>query len=396
MPTVVSGYRSATPTGIASQRLVIEMQDKIYQYDPSKTPMLHFLSMSAEGSKASAAVYNHLEDEPLPSWGTLGANLSSGATISITVADSTFIRPGDLIVIPTSIVAGKPEVLYANGTPADATHFTAIRDWAQVNGGVGGTAALSGANFVVIGNVNAEGTGTRTMMQTTEAAIQNFCQIIKTPWGITGTLDATTTYGGPDRVTQAQKAATEHAFEQERTFLFGQKNSRTDATTSRAIRSTGGIYYWLTTNSVNAGGTLTHATMETLCEKVFRYGSSTKVMLCSRRVMSQLDNIAEARLETVARQDTYGVQMKRYVSGHGELLVKIHDLLINDYAGSAIVVDMANIQKRFTVNQDGKRDALLRMNIQLPEEDAVKNEYLSEVGLHVHLEKTHGLLTGVA
>jgi hypothetical protein len=118
-------------------------------------------------------------------------------------------------------------------------------------------------------------------------------------------------------------------------------------------------------------------------------------MLCSRRVMSQLDNIAEARIETVPAADTYGVNVRRYVSGHGELLIKIHDLLINDYAGVGIVIDMTNVEKRFTVNSEGKRDALLRMNIQNNDEDAVKNEYLSEVGLHIHLEKSHGLLTGV-
>ena len=194
---------------------------------------------------------------------------------------------------------------------------------------------------------------------------------------------------------QAQKAATEHAFEQERAFLFGTKRNTT-GTNSRGLRSTGGIYYWLTTNSVNAGGTLTHASMETLCEKVFRYGSSTKTMLCSRKVMSQLDNIAEARIETVPQADTYGVTMRRYVSGHGELMIKIHDMLINDYNGVGIVIDMAQVEKRFTVNSEGKRDSLLRMNIQNNDEDAIKNEYLSEVGLHVHLEKAHGLLTGVA
>lgn len=393
MPTVASGYRSATPTGIASQRLIIEMQDQIYQYDPNKTPMLTILSQSA-GSKAAAAVFNHLEDEPLPSWDTLAGNLSSGATTSILVTTPTLYRVGDLLLIPTSLAGGKPEVVLVT-VAAGTSPITATRDWVNNNAGTGGTAALSGSNLLIMGNVNEEASGTRTLLQTTEAQITNNCQIIKTPWGISGTLDATATYGGPDRVTQAKKAATQHAFEQERAFLFGTKRVTTGAN-GRAVRSTGGIYYWLTTNSVAAGGTLTHSTMETLCEKVFRYGSATKTMLCSRRVMSQLDNIAEARLETVVASDTYGVQMRRYVSGHGELLVKIHDLLINDFAGVGIVIDMTNVQKRFTVNQEGKRDALLRMNIQAPDEDAVKNEYLSEVGLHIHLEKSHGLLTGVA
>ena len=394
MPTVATGYRSATPTGIASQRLVIEMQDQIYQYDPNKTPMLCILSESA-GSKASAAVYNHLEDEPLPSWDTLGANLSSGSATSMTVTTGGLYRQGDLILVPKSLAGGKPEVILVNAAPSGNTLPTVVRDWVNNNGGTGGTAAVSGDNVTIIGNVNEEASGTRTLLSTTEAAVQNFCQIIKTPFGVSGTLDATATYGPGDYTYQRQKNATQHAFEQERAFLFGTKRSTTGAN-SRAVRATGGIIYWLSTNAVSAGGTLTHSTMETLCEKVFRYGSGTKVFLVSRRIASQLDNIAEARLETVPAAETYGVKMRRYVSAHGELLVKIHDMLINDYAGTGIVIDMTNVQKRFTVNREGKRDALLRTNIQTPDEDAEKDEYLSEVGLHVHMEKTHGILTGVA
>jgi hypothetical protein len=376
------------------------MQDQIYQYDPNKTPFLTILSQSS-GSRAAAAVFNHLEDEPLPSWTTLGSNLSSGSgTFVVATGAGVYFRAGDLVLIPKSLAGGKPEVVLVTSVATDTV--TGVRDWVNNNSGTGGTAAVSGDNVLIMGNVNTEGAASRTLLQTTEAQITNYCQIIRTPWGITGTLDATATYGGPDRVYQAQKAATQHAFEQERTFLFGTKRTTTDSagspafgTTGRAVRSTGGIYYWLTTNSVAAGGTLTHATMESLCEKVFRYGSPTKTMLCSRRVMSQLDNIAEARIETVPAADTYGVQMRRYVSGHGELMIKIHDLLINDYAGVGIVIDMAQVEKRFTQNSEGKRDALLRMNIQNNDEDAIKNEYLSEVGLHVHLEKAHGLLTGV-
>lgn len=390
MPTVATGYRS-TGTGIASQRLIVEMQDKIYQYDPNKTPLLTILSQSA-GSRAANPVFNHLEDEPLPAWDTLAENLD-GTETAVDVTTYALYRVGDLLLIPKSLAGGKPEVLLVTALPGTPT-LTVVRDWVNNNAGTGGTAALTGDNIMIIGNVNEEATGTRSLLQTTEAAIVNYCQIIKTPFGISGTLDATDTYGGGDRVYQAQKAATQHAFEQERAFLFGTKRTTT-GTNGRPLRATGGLYYWLSTNSVAAGGTLTHSTMESLAEKVFRYGSSTKVLLTSRRVMSQLDNIAEARIETVPAADTYGVAMRRYITGHGDFLIRIHDMLINDYAGVALAVDMANVQKRFTVNSEGKRDALLRANIELPDEDAIKSEYLSEVGLHVHLEKAHGLLTGV-
>lgn len=392
MPTVASGYRSATPTGIASQRLVIEMQDQIYQYDPNKTPFLTVLSETS-GSKAGAAVFNHLEDEPLPAWDTLAENMDTTET-GMDVATGGLFRAGDLVLIPTSSINSHPEIVLVSSVSTNT--LTVVRNYAGTGADAttGGTSS-SGANVLIIGNVNEEGSGTRTLLSTTEAAVTNYCQIIKTPYGTTGTLDATNTYGPPDFLHQSRKAAMQHALEQERTFLFGQKRVTTGAA-SRAVRATGGIIYWLSTNTVAAGGTLTHSTMETLCQKVFRYGSGTKLFLCSRTVMSQLDNIAEARIQTVPEANTYGVKMRRYVSGHGDLMIKVHDLLINDYSGYGIVIDMDQVQKRYTVNREGKRDALLRTNIQTPDEDAQKDEYLSEVGLHIHLEKAHGLLTGVA
>jgi hypothetical protein len=387
---------TTTTGGILADRQIIEMQNEIYQYDPNATPLLSILSQTASGSKASAVTYNHLEDEPLPSWDTLGSDLSSNSTTTVAVAHGTYFRAGDLVLIPKSLANSISEVVLVSSVSSN--NLTVIRDWVSNNAGVGGTAAVSGDNVTIIGNVNEEGSGTRTVLTTAEVKVTNYCQIIKTPWEISGSLDATALYGGPDAAYQAKKMASQHAFEQERAFLFGTKRSTTStSSTARGLRATGGIYYWLTTNKVAAGGTLTHSHMESLAQKVFRFNTTGEaLLLCGRTVMTQLDNIAEARIETVVASDTYGVKMRRYVTGHGDFMIKIHDLLINDYAGVAIAVDMSNIQKRFTVNHEGKRDALLRMNIQSPDADSQKAEYLSEVGLHVHREKAHGLLTGVA
>jgi hypothetical protein len=49
---------------------------------------------------------------------------------------------------------------------------------------------------------------------------------------------------------------------------------------------------------VNANGTLTWPTVESLFEKVFRYGSPNKLLIVSRRIATQLDLIAEGRLVT--------------------------------------------------------------------------------------------------
>ena len=151
----------------------------------------------------------------------------------------------------------------------------------------------------------------------------------------------------------------------------------------------------ISTNTTNANGTLTAATMEAFCQSIFRYGSGSKLFMCSRRIASQLDLLGEGKLETVPAADTYGVAIKRYITAHGELLVNIHDLFINDYAGLGIAADMEYVKKRYLADDHGARDGRLRTDIQAPDVDGWADEYLSEVGLHVQLESAHGYLYGV-
>jgi len=118
--------------------------------------------------------------------------------------------------------------------------------------------------------------------------------------------------------------------------------------------------------------------------------------MVSRRIMSQLDLIAEGRVQTSTGADTYGVGLRRYMTGHGEMLIKVHDMLKNSYAGYGIIVDLNNVRLRNMKDEEGRtRDALLRTNIEDPSADGWIDEYLSEVGLHVMLEKSHGYIYGV-
>lgn len=394
-PTVVSGIRS-TGVGIDVDRRVVEMADTIFQYDPNKTPFLTLLSGRLQKQVTGNPVFNHLEDEPLPSSDTLNANLSNGSTTSVTVSNGAYFRGGDICLLPTSVIAGVGEIIKVTSVASNV--LTVTRDFANVNSGTGGTAALSGDVIMIIGNANEENTTVRTILSTTEVTQTNYTQIIRTPFGASATLGGSKLYGGADKTYQRQKFATQHAFEIERTFLFGRKRETTGPSGTHKIRTTNGILSVISTNSVNANGTLTATTMETLCQKAFRYGSSQKLMMCSRTVASQIDLISEGRLETVVGADTYGVQLKRYLTTHGDLLLSIHDGFKDaPYTGYGVVVDLANVKWRYMQDDQGRsRDALLRTNIEDPSADGWVDEYLSEAGLHTMLEKTHAVLTGVS
>ena len=394
MPTVATGVRSTT-VGLQSARRIVDMQSEIFQYDPDKTPMLTFVSERAATERTGNPQFYHLEDEPLPAWDTLSQAITSttqtnGGSGGFLPTNTSYFRVGDLVMIPTSSLTGG-EIVRVTGVGATSS-FTVTRNWPgdQTTGGT----ASNGVYCFIIGNANEENSGVRTILSTTEASVTNYVQIIRTPIGASGTEDASDLYGGKDRAYQRRKMATQHAFEQERAFIFGKKAEV--AGTTHKVRATGGLLSWISTNVTNVNGSLTASALETFFSTLFRYGSNTKLLLCSRLVASQLDMIAEGRINTVPNADTYGVNVSRYVSAHGSVLIHIHDMLEKDYSGYAIAVDLENIKKRYMVNSEGKRDGMLRTNIESPDVDGWVDEYLSEVGLHVIQEKTHGVLKGVS
>jgi hypothetical protein len=373
------------------------MRDRIYRYDPNKTPFLTPLSLRAPAVRTGSPEFKHLEDQPLPWWDTLAQALSSttqtnGGATGFLPTNITYFRPGDIVLIPSSSLTGG-EYLKVTATAAGAG-FIVVRNYAG-DGVTGGTAS-SGAFCAIIGNVNEENATVRQIKSTVEASIVNYTQIIRTPFGASSTLGGSNLYGGADKPTQRRIFATQHAFECERTLLLGKKRQTTGAN-GHPERATGGLLSWITSNVTNVGGTLTDSVFETFAETLFRYGSSTKLLLASRRAMTQIDMIAAGRIQTAVGADTYGVAVKRYLTGHGNLLVSISDVLINDYAGYCVAIDLENVAKRYMNDEEGRaRDNQLRTNIEDPSADGWVDEYLSEIGLHVVLESTHGVLKGIS
>lgn len=388
-PTVVSGIRSSE-VGILQARRVVDMRDHIYDFDPSATPFLTTLSRRLSSVQAQNPVYNHIEDQPLPWWDTMGTTFSPATTgTTATVANGAYFRGGDLVVAPasTGVVGEIFKVVSVAGNV-----LTCVRDYTNT-GTTGGTIANS-SFLAIIGNVNEEHATKRTIKSTTETAVQNFTQIFRDPMGSSNTLQGAKLYGGSERTRQRKKQATQHNLQRERAFLFGKKKEATGPNGNRE-RATGGMIQWISANITNVNGTLTQQVLETWCQGLFRYGSATRLIVGSRLFASELDNIAEAKLQTVPKADTYGVQMSQYVTAHGTLMVSISDQLINSYAGYAFAIDLENVFMRHMEDDDGVRNARLRTNIQDPSADGWEDEYLSEVGLHVTLADTHGYLYGI-
>jgi hypothetical protein len=143
---------------------------------------------------------------------------------------------------------------------------------------------------------------------------------------------------------------------------------------------------------------MTEAEFNDCMRRVFRYGSNERVGLLSPLLSTVMSNLAAGKLQTRNDDKTYGITLSRYQSAGRVIELVEHKLLNNDsltdlsgIAGWGLFLDIADLSIRYM----NGRFTILRENTQANDVDGRQDEYLSEVGLELALEKKHGMATGV-
>ncbi len=376
----VTGTRATAGTaGIESTSRVIDMSDTIHLLDPNTAP-LTAITMKLRKAKAISPEVKWHEDDYLPTLATVNDTIAGGAaTEEVVVTDATFLRVGDIIKslgadAQTLVVTASDQTLTTTMGTIDGTNMAAIAD---------------GALLLVIGNRNAEGAASRTIISTQKTQITNYTQIFRKPFGVTRTLQNSEIYGGDDLAYQSRKHGIEHRIDIERAYLFGEKNETTSG--AQAVRTCQGIISRITqvTTLVN----VTAALFETFLNTGFRYGPARKMLFASRLWVSSLNGIARASIETIPSSKKFPLALTEYVSGHGKCYIVTHNLLEHEganndaYIGWALLLDMDSIYHRYLQNSDTR----VKTNIQQPDEDQRKDEYLTECCPMLIQEKNHSL-----
>ncbi len=395
---VVTGARSnpattGTPTGaIDASSRVIDMSDTIHLLDPNEAP-LTAITMKLRKAHCINPKIEWLEDDYLPSTTTLSASLSASTVTAAVLHSATFVnvRKGDVLQNQTT-----GENMYVSSMSSASVTFTR-----QIGGVAAATATQATTDILlVIGNANEEGANSRIVKSTTKTNLSNFTQIFRWPFGLTGTLNQSETYGGSDLSYQTRKAGIEHRISMERSFMFGVKADDSAAGSGAApIRFCDGVLARVTSN-VSALGTATNAAMTTTTFETFlstgmRYGPARKVLFASRQIMSEINAFATNRIVTVPTTTSFPLAITEYVSPHGKVYLVSHNLLVGAegatkrYGGYALMLDMDSIFYRYLQG----RDTTLKTNIQSNDADARQDEYLTEACPMVIQEKNHSVIT---
>ena len=265
-----------------------------------------------------------------------------------------------------------------------------------VERGIGGGAAAiaDGANLFIAGTAYEEGATSPTGISFDATVAENFTQIFRTAFTVTETLRATNLRTGDKEDEMATKALKLHMQDIERAMFFGKK-SEANGSTAQPTRFTGGLINTITNvnDRSTASGVMTEDQFDrSLIEDVFAFGSNQKIMFCGAKVAGHLQKFGKDRWQPTVVEGTYGVNLTRYATFAGDLMVHLHPQFrqVPGMENAAVIIDFPHLKYRF---MEGRDTQLLR-DRQSNDMDAVKHEYLTECGLELLQDKTHAYIKG--
>jgi len=314
----------------------------------------------------------------------------------------------DFIVAAGTGIYGRVYDLWMCSETGEVVMITAISTdtWTVIRGvgSGGGTPIDSGDTLFYIGNAIPTGKGERAKLSTQTAPIYNYTQLMKEGLELTRTADMTNLFGGPERTYLRRKHAEQHLRDIERTFWFGKRDDliQSDSPTASVIPgmdyTTRGVLEFLATNeSENLTGSMTEDEFELILEGAFRYGNSTKFMFCAPRACTVIDSWGRAKLELVPKDTTYGIEINRYKSSHGELNIIMNRLFYDfatggtfdtdgpyrDYGKFSCILDLEYLGYKYLL------DTILETDIQENDAETFEDQYRTQAGLFLAHETHH-------
>jgi len=247
--------------------------------------------------------------------------------------------------------------------------------------------------LLIIGSHYAEGSSTPEAVSYDPSVVTNYCQIFRTALDITNTAKATNIrYADGQYIKEAKREALEiHSIEMERAFLWGGSVEDT-STGPQTDRTTKGLINFISTNVQDFADSVSISVWETFLEGVFKNGSNEKIALFGARAINVFNQLARAHytVEATPTTDTYGMNMTKWITPFGTLQIKQHPLLsqVSDFQDWGFVLDPKNVKYRYLRG----RDTQYLENRQSPGDDTTTNEFLTECGLELNHESSHGVI----
>lgn len=369
---------------IDGERIFVDIREDIQELQTEEAP-LSVVTREAEDNSTEKPEYKHYESDLRATTVTVTADATDTATtLTLDTDEGNNVHPNMILFVNDTNERMRITSVDRNNDEIDVE---------RALGSSSASAITSPSTLVIMGNAEEEGAGAPEEVNAELTKVNNYTQIFRHPFSVTGTTAATVLEAGdPEFDRLSEQKAKEHVRAIEMAFMFGVKQE--DLSGSNPRRTTGGLKEHITTNTLNlSGSALGEQQFENFLADVFQYGSDTKWMFAGAHLMKSINRWAREDLQTKVGEDTFGVRVGQLITTFGVLNIRQHKLLSrHGNPGKGFIVDPDSISRRPLNNNQQNRDNTLRMNIQNPDEDKLKSEYLSELGFEVRNESKCALI----
>lgn len=360
--------------------------------EPNGNAPLNALLAMGSSEPTDDPEYKNFRDELPDRKMTVNGAVASTSTGTVTIDasdDNKFAVNGSIVVNSET-----GEVMHVTADTT-ATTLTVTRN-------IGGTThqIADNAELFIAGFAAQEGGSSPTAISFDATVASNYTQIFRTAFQVSNTLNSTFLRTG-DKMDEAMtKALKLHMSDIERAMFFGVKHE-SNGSTAQPTRFTGGLLNSLTnvvditTDYATYGGTGAGKMPEEgfdslLISTIFKFGSKQKIAFVGENVANHLQQYGKDRWQPTALEGAYGVNLTRYNTFAGDLMVHLHPQFrqVPGMKNSMIIVDFPYLSYRYLEG----RDTQLLENRQSPDADSVKHEYLTECGLELLQDKVHAYI----
>lgn len=373
---------------ILADEKVVDMEPKFRLLDPDESQFSTILN-KLPSRQATREKVNWLEDQYLPRTSAVVSGAADGTATSlvVTTGEGVNFRDDDLV---RNMKTG--EMFEVSSVSNDT--LTIVR-------GIGDAAAAAmtaGDELLIVSNASAQSADVGVLKITTRTLGYNYTQIVRHPFGFSGTDVEIETYGAGDPMNEIAKKAVEHRRSLEALHFFGARDFVSASPSSKGYM--GGLAEFITTNVYSSIGTLTRGSLDDKLREIFQHGSRNKVLFAAPVPAQALSGLmGDNWVRAQPGETTYGAKVTGFISGaYGDRVPVItkrewgaFPTTSNQYGSWIVAVDLDYVQKRPLRN----RGTRLLRNRQGNGEDREVHEYLTELSFEVSVEQAHGLLKGI-
>jgi len=234
--------------------------------------------------------------------------------------------------------------------------------------------------IIIQASAQSEASSKRTAKSTKSTSATNYIQVARDNFVVSDILDASDLYGGDELAYQTRKMGIQHLRKIEWALWLSEASENTSG--SQPIRTTGGVNEHIVTNETDFGGVMNVVDFEAFLRSGFRHGEKNKLFVVSREVASEISLLALGRLELVSGDQSFGLDITRYVSPHGVVNIVVNDLFseADHMKERGYLVDMSQYHYVYMVGEFAN-DTTLWTNIQNNDLAAREDEYRTYFGL---------------